>query len=68
MYTKTLQIVAISLVTAAVVGCGTTKSQRATEQILVWNAVDRAVANINFRRLAGKSVFLDTRYLKTVKS
>lgn len=48
-------------------GCGTTKSQRATEQLLISDAVDRAVANINFSRLAGKTVYLDTQYMIKIK-
>jgi len=52
---------------AALAGCGTTKSQRATEQLLISDAVDRAVANIDFSNLAGKTVFLDTQFIKTIK-
>ncbi len=48
-------------------GCGTTRmsdTQRtATEQLLISNAVDQAVAQIDFRPLAGKSVFCDAQYL-----
>lgn len=48
-------------------GCGTTKSRSATEQLLLSDAVDRSVASINFRPLAGRSVYLDTQYVKSVK-
>ena len=48
-------------------GCGTTKSRSATEQLLLSDAVDRAVASIDFRPLAGRSVYLDTQYIKSVK-
>lgn len=48
-------------------GCGSTKSRIATEQLLVSDAVDRAVASIDFRSLAGENVYFDTRYLVNVK-
>ncbi len=48
-------------------GCGTTRvtdTQRtATEQLLVSNAVDEAVNQMDFQVLANKPVFLDTQYL-----
>jgi hypothetical protein len=59
------------LLTAAVGllgGCGTTRmtdTQRtATEQLLLSNAVDRAISQLDVRSLAGKKVFLDTQYLE----
>jgi hypothetical protein len=49
------------------VGCGTTRvsdTQRtATEQLLVSNAVDQAVSQLDFRILAGKPVYFDAQYL-----
>jgi hypothetical protein len=52
---------------ALLVGCGTTRmtdTQRtATEQLLISNAVDQAVSQIDFRPLAGKPVFFDSQYL-----
>lgn len=50
------------------IGCGTTKSRRATEQVLMSDAVDRAVSALDFRPLSGQHVFLDTTYAKGVKS
>jgi hypothetical protein len=48
-------------------GCGTTRvtdTQRtATEQLLVSNAVDQAVSQLDFRVLAGKPVYFDAQYL-----
>lgn len=49
-------------------GCGTTKLQEATEQLVLSSAVDRSVAMIDFRPLAGQRVFLDTSYLQNIKS
>jgi len=44
-------------------GCGTTKwsdtPRTATEQLLISDAIDRAVSRIDFRALAGKEVYLD---------
>ncbi len=48
-------------------GCGTTKSQRATEQLLVSDAVDRAIGEIDFAAIAGRTVYLDTQYLQPIK-
>jgi hypothetical protein len=51
-------------------GCGTTRmtdTQRtATEQLLVSNAVDQAVSQLDFKHLAGKPVFFDAQYLDGV--
>src|SRR5712671_5800920 len=48
-------------------GCGTTRmtdTQRtATEQLLISNAVDKAVTQLDFRPLSGKPVFFDAQYL-----
>ena len=45
------------------VGCGTTRwtdtSRTATEQLLLSDAVDRAVSQVDFRALAGRTVYLD---------
>ncbi len=50
-------------------GCGTTKwsdsPRTATEQLLVSDAVDRAVSEIDFSALENHSVYLDTRFIAT---
>ena len=50
-------------------GCGTTKwsdsPRTATEQLLVSDAVDRAISEIDFSALADKNVYLDTRFIIT---
>ena len=50
-------------------GCGTTKwsdsPRTATEQLLISDAVDRAVSEIDFTPLADKHVYLDTRFIIT---
>jgi hypothetical protein len=45
------------------VGCGTTKSQQATQQLLISNAVDLSISQMDFGILSGRSVYLDARYL-----
>ena len=45
-------------------GCGTTISRNATEQLLTSDAVDRSIAELDFRHFAGKKVYLDTQYLQ----
>lgn len=56
------------MATATLAGCGTTRmsdtSRTATEQLLLSNAIDNAINEIDFHVLAGKDVFLDTQYLK----
>lgn len=54
--------------TISVSGCGTTKEQLATQQLLLSDAVDRSVSTIDFRPLSGAKVFLDTAYLKAAKT
>lgn len=48
-------------------GCGTTRwtdtSRTATEQMLISDAVDRAVSQIDFSVLQGRDVFLDARFI-----
>lgn len=48
-------------------GCGTTRTRTATEQLLMSDAVDRSVAQIDFSPLGGKTVFFDTRYITAIK-
>lgn len=48
-------------------GCGINKSRMATEQLVISDAVDRAVAGIDFSPLSGRKVYLDTKYLDSVK-
>jgi hypothetical protein len=50
----------------ALFGCGINKSRLATEQLVVSEAVDKAVAGIDFAPLTGKRVFFDTQYLDGV--
>lgn len=62
------RLAVIVLCSAATLGCGTTKwtdtRRAATEQVLLSDAMDRAVSELDFRALAGKTVFLDSTYVK----
>lgn len=49
-------------------GCGSTQQREATEQLLTSDAVDRSIAQIDFRALSGKTVYFDTTYLKNIKN
>jgi len=53
---------------AAAPGCGTTRvtdtARTATEQLLVSQAVDKAITEIDSRALAGKPVFFDAQYIE----
>ncbi|REK13014.1 MAG: hypothetical protein DWQ37_10340 [Planctomycetota bacterium] len=55
-------------VVASAAGCGTTKwsdsPRTATEQLLISDAVDRAVSEIDFSALSDRSVFLDTKFIE----
>ena len=55
------------LVCAAAAGCGTTKwsdtSRTATEQLLISDAVDRAVTEIDFTILSGREIYLETKFI-----
>ncbi len=50
------------------IGCGTTKSYTATEQLLMSDAVDSTVSKIDFRPLQGKRIYLDTAFLTGAKT
>jgi hypothetical protein len=60
----------LSLSVVQFVGCGTTRStdtgRTATEQLLISNAIDRAVQTVEFGSLRGQSVYLDDSRLGEV--
>ena len=51
-----------------VAGCGTTTKRDATEQLLMSDAVDHAISKIDFQHIANHKVYLDTSFIKPVKS
>lgn len=48
-------------------GCGTTAQRGAMDQLLVSDAVDQAIARIDFSPLKSRKVYLNTEYIKNVK-
>jgi hypothetical protein len=50
------------LLLIAMVGCGTTKSYTATEQLLLSDAVDSTITKIDFRPISNRRIFLDTKF------
>ena len=48
-------------------GCGTTMTGTATEQLLISDAVDQAIGQIDFHAIAGKKVYVETEYFSTLK-
>lgn len=63
-------MLACAMLLAITTGCGTTRrsdsKRTATEQLLISDAVERAVMQIDMRPLAGQAVFLDTTILNDV--
>lgn len=57
----------LGLVAVSHSGCGTTKANTATEQLLNSDAVDAAVAKIDFTPLKGQLVYFDTQYMLNYK-
>lgn len=48
-------------------GCGTTQQNHATQQLLESDAIDAAVAQVDFSPLAGRKVYFDDTYIKDYK-
>jgi hypothetical protein len=63
-------VVACAVLAVLASGCGTTRSSNtartATEQLLISDAIDRTVQQINFKVLEGETVFFDERHLLEV--
>src|SRR5204863_4476759 len=66
---RAVWLVWVALCALVANGCGTTKwsdsPRTATEQLLVSDAIDRAISEIDFSVLADKNVYLDTRFIIT---
>lgn len=60
--------IALAVTCLAFAGCGTTRStdsaRTATEQLLITDAIDDAVAQLNMDVLAGREVYFDSQYLE----
>jgi hypothetical protein len=68
---RPIQASALAMLLAMLVGCGTTRmsdsKRTATEQLLVSQAIDRAVMRVDVRPLAGRKVFLETAFMDDVE-
>lgn len=67
-FTKLLYLTVAPLGLVLLVGCGTMRERTATQQLLMSDAVDRAVSHIDFSPLSGEEIYLDTQYLNEAKS
>ena len=59
-------LVGSALVSA--VGCGTVKQQKATDQLLISDAVDRTLSQVSFSSMTGSKVFIDTQFIRSIRS
>ncbi len=64
---RLLAILLTGFATIWITGCGSTTQRSGTEQLLLSDAVDLAVAQLDFHSLADQRVYLDTSYLQTIK-
>jgi hypothetical protein len=64
MWRRSLNLILL-LCAVILSGCGTTRQNTATEQMLGADAVDRAISQLDFSRFAGQKVFFNSEYIKT---
>ena len=57
------QLLLLIIPTLFVMGCGTTKTKTGTDQLLMSNAVDLTVGDLDFSAVAGEKLFLDTQFI-----
>ncbi len=58
-----VEFLLLIIATLLSMGCGTTKTKAGTEQLLMSNAVDLTVGDLDFSAVAGEKVFLDTQFI-----
>jgi hypothetical protein len=61
------RLISITAALLLTIGCGTTREQNATQQLVMSDAVDKSVQYIDFRPLSDQKVYLDNSYLRHVK-
>lgn len=59
-------LITMLLIVPSLTGCGTTNQRKATEQLIMSDAIDRAIGEIDFSPLNGATVFFDDRYIRPV--
>ncbi len=57
----------LPLAALAACGCTINKSRMATEQLVIADAVDKVVAQVDFSPLSGQKVYFDSKYLAGAK-
>jgi len=66
--TRALRALLALALLISLAGCGTTRwsdtARTATEQLLISNAIDRAVSELDFAVLGGRDVYFDPSYLR----
>jgi len=60
-------VLLLPLLLGVLAGCGTTKTRSASDQLLMSDAVDRTIAQIDFSVFSGEKVYFDMTYIKTIK-
>lgn len=61
--TPLFRVLHVALLLLLLGGCSASKQRLATEQLVISDSVDRSVAKIDFSPLAGRKVFLETKYM-----
>jgi uncharacterized protein YceK len=62
-HTRPFHFLLLIIATLFLMGCGTTKTKTGTDQLLMSNAVDLTVGDLDFSTVAGEKVFLDTQFI-----
>jgi hypothetical protein len=57
------QLLLLIITTLFFTGCGTTKTKTGSDQLLMSNAVDLTVGDLDFSAVTGEKVFLDTQFI-----
>ncbi len=57
----------VGFVLLLTVGCGTTQQRVGTEQLLLSDSVDRTIDQLDLAVLSGRTVYLDSTYIRPVK-
>ena len=65
---NTQRVILIFVLVVTATGCGTTQQRSGTEQLLLSDAVDRSIDQIDLAGLEGHTIFLDSTYIKPDKS
>ncbi|MCO8125380.1 hypothetical protein NHH03_26815 [Stieleria sp. TO1_6] len=62
-----MALILISVLSVGICGCGTTRENVATSQLVTSEAVDLSIQHMDFRPLSGRTVYFDSGYIRAVK-